>query len=300
MIKNLRDARIKDGVPKIIAKQDWVVIMSEVMGILQEKLLDFTDQSQIYTAIDTLPERLLDILAVNWKVEWYDNDYDIEQKRRVIKSAIQIRRQMGTVAAVRSTLESIFRSAKIVEWFESGGEPGTFEVEISSSFTQKDYETFTRLIDTTKRASAHLRSIRSVSRIDEQVHIGTILATDSNSPMENNRSEEKETYIQENVLLACTAEICECYESLFARKVESSFSEQASSVGTVLQCALTAQLYEHTEDQQELSTSGKIGASIGYVQSSLLQERSRELRTITSCVENGSVIETGTVQNLEE
>lgn len=174
------------------------------------------------------------------------------------------------------------------------------EVEISSSFTQKDYETFTRLIDTTKRASAHLRSIRSVSKIDEKVHIGSILAADSNSPMGNDRSEEKETYIQENVLLACTAEICECYESLFARKAESSFPERISSVGTVLQCALTAQLYEHIEDQQGLSASGRVGASIGYVQSSLLQERSQEMRTIKSCVENGSVIETGTVQNLEE
>lgn len=300
MIKNIRDARIEDGVPKIIAKQEWVATISEVMGTLQEKLLNFTDESQIYTAIDTIPEAFLDILAVNWKVEWYDNDYSVEQKRRVIKAAIKIRRQMGTVASVRDTLESIFRSAKIVEWFENGGDPGTFEVEISSSFSQKDYETFTRLIDTTKRASAHLRSIRSISNVNGEIHIGTVMAEDSLAPMRNDRIEEKETYIQEAALVACVGEICECYENLFVKRLESDAKACMLSAGTMMECILTEQLYEHEKMQQELSVEKKTGTAIEYMQSSVLQEESNRERALTTGMQNGSAIETEVTQNLEE
>lgn len=262
MIKNLRDARIIDGVPKIIAEQDWVIIVSRVTGLLQEKLMDFADKSQIYTAIDTLPEKLLDILAIQWKVEWYDNDYDIEQKRRVIKSAIKIRRQMGTVAAVRSTLESIFKSAKVVEWFESGEEPGTFGVDIFSSFNQKDYETFGRLIDTTKRMSAHLKSIRSVSDISDTAWIGSLIAAGSDSAINNNLAETKETYVSEPVLVAGASELNETYTKIFTDAKQSDLSEQMLCAGMAMECTLVATLHESKDLAGEINTVGKIGCML--------------------------------------
>ena len=77
MIKSLREARIVDGVPRIVAGQEWVQALSEALGVLHEKTLDFADASQIYTALDTAPEDVLDALAVNWKIDWYDTDYTV-------------------------------------------------------------------------------------------------------------------------------------------------------------------------------------------------------------------------------
>ena len=68
MIKSLREARIVDGVPRIVAGQEWVQALSEALGELHEKTMDFADASQIYTALDTVSETVLDILAVNWKI----------------------------------------------------------------------------------------------------------------------------------------------------------------------------------------------------------------------------------------
>ena len=56
MIKSLREARIVDGVPRIVAGQDWVQALSAALGVLHEKTLGFADASQIYTALDTAPE----------------------------------------------------------------------------------------------------------------------------------------------------------------------------------------------------------------------------------------------------
>ena len=62
MIKSLKDARITDGLPRIVAGQDWVIALSEALGVLHEQTLDFADKSQIYTAIDTAPIEILDAI----------------------------------------------------------------------------------------------------------------------------------------------------------------------------------------------------------------------------------------------
>ena len=56
MIKSLLDARIADGVPQVVAAQDWVRAMADALGIIHRKTLDFADKSQIYTALDDVPE----------------------------------------------------------------------------------------------------------------------------------------------------------------------------------------------------------------------------------------------------
>ena len=49
MIKSLKDARIVDGLPRILAKQPWVRALSEAMGVVHEMTMAFADHSQIYT-----------------------------------------------------------------------------------------------------------------------------------------------------------------------------------------------------------------------------------------------------------
>ena len=87
--------------------------------------------SQVYTAIDTVAEEVLDALAVNWKIDWYDTGYDIEQKRRIVKTALNIRRTMGTAGAARTQADAIYPGTKLEEWFEYGGTPGKFRLRVN-------------------------------------------------------------------------------------------------------------------------------------------------------------------------
>lgn len=95
MIKSLRQARITDGLPRVLARQEWVIALSEALGLALGKTLDYTDESQIYTRLDTAPEAVLDVLAVDWKIDWYDTELTVEQKRRIVKTALTVRRLMG-------------------------------------------------------------------------------------------------------------------------------------------------------------------------------------------------------------
>ena len=109
MIKSLRDAQITDGLPRIVREQPWVKALSMAAAALHKKTMDYIDGSQIYTAIDSVAEPVLDALAVNWKIDWYDTGYDIDRKRRIVKTALTIRRTMGTVGAVRAQADANLR-----------------------------------------------------------------------------------------------------------------------------------------------------------------------------------------------
>lgn len=166
MIKSLYHAQIADGVPRVLREQPWVKALSLAVWELHKQTMEYIDGSQIYTAIDTVGEEVLDALAVNWKIDWYDTDYDIEQKRRIVKTALNIRRTMGTVAAVKAQADAIYPGSTLEEWFQYGGEPGYFRlrvnimtVEEQEKFAAMSMREIERRLAAAKRFSAHLEEV---------------------------------------------------------------------------------------------------------------------------------------------
>ena len=183
MIKSLLDARIADGVPQVVAAQDWVRAMADALGIIHRKTLDFADKSQIYTALDDVPEVILDTLAVNWKIDWYDTEYSTEQKRRIIKSALTVRRLMGTVRAVKLQVEAIYPGTTLQEWFEYGGTPGCFRLDVNLTdesiippVVMQSPAEIEKKIVTAKRWSAHLEGVDYWEETESPVCVGGYIA----------------------------------------------------------------------------------------------------------------------------
>ena len=158
MIKSLLDAELRDGVPRVLQKQPWVEALSRAVLDLHRQTMGFIDGSQIYTAIDTVSEAVLDALAVSWKIDWYDPEYDLEQKRRIVQTALTIRRTMGTAAAVKAQADAIYPG--------SGGEPGYFRLRVNI-MTVEEQEKFAamsmaeveRRLAAAKRFSSHLEEV---------------------------------------------------------------------------------------------------------------------------------------------
>ena len=175
MIKSLRQARITDGLPRVVAGQEWVIALSEAQGIVLGRTLDYTDESQIYTRLDTAPEAVLDILAVNWKIDWYDTSFTLEQKRRIVKSALTVRRLMGTAAAVKLQVDTIYPGATVEEWFQYDGNAGCFRVLLElpeNGITGEEYRRLKNGILTTKNERSHLDVIDIRYECEARVAVG--------------------------------------------------------------------------------------------------------------------------------
>ena len=164
--KSLKNAQIADGLPRILGEQPWVKALSMAMLELHQKTMGYIAGSQIYTAIDTVAEEVLDALAVNWKIDWYDTGYDIEQKRRIVKTALNIRRTMGTAGAARTQADAIYPGTKLEEWFEYGGTHGKFRLRVNittveerQKFAAMTIAEIERRLAAAKRFSAHLEEV---------------------------------------------------------------------------------------------------------------------------------------------
>ena len=167
MIK-LQDARIADGLPRVVAEQPWAKVLSAVYGELQGRMLEYLATGMTFSDVDNCSEGMLDQMAIYLKIEWYDSAADIETKRKLVRTAIEIQRYAGTVKAVREQVETIYKKARIEEWFSYGGTPGFWKLYVDITDDQETYHTaaeMEKLLGYTKRCTAHLEpSSAAVSR----------------------------------------------------------------------------------------------------------------------------------------
>ena len=77
----LHEVGLVEGLPPDVAKEPWVQILDAVFRERRKKELEAAERLKIYTDIDRADEAVLDILAVQFRVDWYDTSYPIETKR---------------------------------------------------------------------------------------------------------------------------------------------------------------------------------------------------------------------------
>lgn len=139
------------------------------------------DQLLLYPRIDELPEDLLDRLAYDFKVDWWDAEYSLAAKRQTLKDNWQVHRRLGTKAAVEQAIAAIYPKTKVLEWFEYGGEPYHFKLLIALDLAWDTQEKRQRVLDRVeyyKNLRSHLDIIEYCSNNLEQetaVYIGGTL-----------------------------------------------------------------------------------------------------------------------------
>ena len=107
--------------------------MKALAAAVTEQMLGVSgeiDNVLLYSRIDELPEELIDILAFDMHVDWYDYSYPLTAKRDILKNSVKVHKKMGTKYAVITALGNVYGKAGISEWFEYGGEPYYFKVHI--------------------------------------------------------------------------------------------------------------------------------------------------------------------------
>lgn len=158
----LHEVGLVEGLPPDVAKEPWVQILDAVFRERRKKELEAAERLKIYTDIDHADEAVLDILAVQFRVDWYDTGYPIETKRRIIKTALEVRRYCGTEWAVKKALSSIYPNVKISEWYDYGGRPGYWRMNVDITddgviyYTPEEIE---KRLGYARRCTAHLEHI---------------------------------------------------------------------------------------------------------------------------------------------
>jgi phage tail P2-like protein len=131
----------------------------------------------IYAGIGELPDEVLDILAYDFKLDWWDPGFSLAEKRAMLRAGIGIRRRLGTFGAVKKAISAIYPDVKIEEWFEYGGEPYFFRLDIRVDPRNREDEKRARLLSNVKyykNVRSHLEAVYFVSEtpFDTGVYTG--------------------------------------------------------------------------------------------------------------------------------
>ena len=104
--------------------------------------------ASIYTRIAELDEGVLDILAKDFNIVWYDYDFQLETKRRVIAAAFSVLRHFGTKGAMVTAISAIWPNSTVEEWFEYDGDPYYFRAIVEASENDSEQIRFSKIEET--------------------------------------------------------------------------------------------------------------------------------------------------------
>lgn len=150
-----------EGLPPVVADEPWVRILDKVYRERHQREMEAAERVHIYTMIDSQPEEILDILAVQFKVDWYDSNYPLQAKRNIIKTALEVRRYYGTDWATLKAISAIYPRSEIEQWYDYGGTPGHFRVicSVDGALIPVKRREIRRSVNIYKRMTAHLDSL---------------------------------------------------------------------------------------------------------------------------------------------
>jgi len=134
--------------------------------------------------IDTLwnpwecPEDLLPWLAWALDVDVWDAGWSAETKRRVIAFSISLRRRAGTVWAVREALKASGYADALLTESPAGAHWAEFDLEVdireTDGISPASIALLLRVIHNAKPVSRHLRTVRHVVAVTDDVSIADV------------------------------------------------------------------------------------------------------------------------------
>lgn len=125
-----------DNLPEPILENEHLRQLAEVAARVMLKVYGKRWKAAIYSKIDDLDEAVLDILAGDLKIDWYDYNANIEVKRRLVRDSWYVHRRMGSRTAVETAISDVWPYSIVEEWFEYGGDPYHFRVVLNADHSE--------------------------------------------------------------------------------------------------------------------------------------------------------------------
>ena len=132
----------------------------------------------------TCDVKLLPYLAQCWQVLYWDEQWNETEKRRFVRDARDVHKHIGTHYALKKMFEALDIGARVVEWYEFGGEPYTFNIDLSLEAREITPEIGNRLrkyVEVYKNVRTQLNDISLAYLTKTAVYLGCGAVTEVKS-----------------------------------------------------------------------------------------------------------------------
>ncbi len=148
---DLKDAMPYDFLPDVLRKDAAVEAASYAFNTTARKLLSMIDKTSVYAVIDILPEELIDLIALEFRAQYYNTDAPLEEKREAVKKALLWYRKAGTASVVLELAEFLYGKSAVLEWFDYERRPYTFRLEMYEEKRLLDFSEWNSFLNAVKK-----------------------------------------------------------------------------------------------------------------------------------------------------
>ncbi|MGL6063835.1 MAG: phage tail protein I [Fusobacteriaceae bacterium] len=170
-MKTIFDKNIFHLAPSLLKanNKDMLLVIDR---LYQKHIVNNIKKLVLMDRIEELENFEIDLLAIELHVDFYEITLELEEKRNLVKKTFELHMAKGTRESVQDVLDIFFSESKIIEWFEYGGENGTFKIQISdSSVDHNNTKRILNMINSYKRASQHLEGLEFVAINSKKISI---------------------------------------------------------------------------------------------------------------------------------
>lgn len=175
---NLEQVRFVDILPPNLRADETVFAAASALDQELNELTTKIPLVNLMYTIDQQDEAVVDELAWEFHVDFYDQSLQLEKKRALVKNSPLWHRIKGTPAAVEEVVTAAFDDSKVLEWFEYDGTPYRFKVVTKDSMPDGEtLETLHRAIHSVKNTRSRLDSIAFERQEKLHLYVGGVIST---------------------------------------------------------------------------------------------------------------------------
>lgn len=157
---NIYNINLLDLMPESLKKDPDVQALCDAITPEIQSISNEIVQCILLARIDDLSEEVLDLLAWQFHVDFYDSTLSIETKRELVKNSMRWHKRKGTPVAVEELVTAVFGDGIVLEWFDFSGEPYHFKVQtFNLAVTQGDADLFTRALNSVKNTRSYFDGV---------------------------------------------------------------------------------------------------------------------------------------------
>lgn len=175
---DLKQNTLLREIPNNLLVDKKVIHLANSLQNSLDKMLDWAEKINFEMNLDKLDDALLDHLLWEKHITWSEGlglADTREKKIKLIQDAIELHRIKGTPAAIELVFSILDIDSKLTEWFQYGGDPYHFKVQINihdKGLNEATYNMLTALIYEYKNVRSYLEAIEIYFVSKSQSYVG--------------------------------------------------------------------------------------------------------------------------------
>ena len=175
---DFKNVSLLNSVPPNLLKDEKVHRLSKIITRQNQKFAGYGEKLNYVENLRLLPENVIDHLLWEKGIGYKEGlmlATNIDEKIALLESAIYLHRIKGTPAAIEHIFSILNIQSKLQEWFEYGGDPYHFKLEVTVTergLNEEMVQLLEKLVMRFKNTRSYLEAINISLASKSKVYVG--------------------------------------------------------------------------------------------------------------------------------